>query len=74
MFSVATSGGTLGWFSRTGGDHAKADALVNELLAAPPPKDANDFIYQWASSADYDPSSALERIRPRSPGVESPEA
>ena len=59
MFSVATSG-TLGWQSRTG-THAKTDALVDELLAAPPPKDANDFIYQWASSADYDPSPGLDR-------------
>lgn len=62
MFNVATSGGTLGWLARTG-SHAKTDAVVDELLAAPPPKDANDFIYQWASSADYDPSPGLDRIR-----------
>ena len=30
--------------------------------AAPAPADANDFLYQWDSSADYDPSPGLERI------------
>ena len=61
MFGVATSGGTLAWQARTG-THARTDALVDELLAAPTPKDANDFVYQWASSADYDPAPMLERI------------
>jgi len=27
------------------------------------PADANDFLYQWESSRDYDPSPGLERIR-----------
>ena len=30
--------------------------------AASPPADANDFIYQWAASADYDPEPGLEKI------------
>ena len=31
-------------------------------MAAPAPSDANDFLYQWESSRDYDPSAGLERI------------
>ena len=32
----------------------KADKLVDERLAAPFNADANDFLYQWDSSRDYD--------------------
>lgn len=32
-------------------------------MAAPAPADANDFLYQWESSGDYDPSPGLERIQ-----------
>ncbi|HEX3061442.1 MAG TPA: alpha/beta fold hydrolase [Usitatibacter sp.] len=38
------------------------DKLVNARLAAPFKADANDFVYQWESSYDYDPSPGLERI------------
>jgi homoserine O-acetyltransferase/O-succinyltransferase len=62
MFGIATSGGTLAYqaMAPTG---ALADKLVDARLAAPPPADANDFLYQWESSRDYDPSAGLERIR-----------
>jgi len=36
---------------------------VEEKLALPLPGDANDFIYQWQSSADYDPAPNLDKIR-----------
>jgi len=39
--------------------------LVNERIAAPAPADANDFVYQWASSEDYDASAGLEKITAR---------
>jgi homoserine O-acetyltransferase len=42
--------------------HALADKMVDEMLAAPPPKDANDFIYQWNASFDYDPQPMLAKI------------
>lgn len=61
MFAVATNGGTLAWQAR-GDTHAKADEAVDAVLATKPPEDANDFIYQWSASADYDPTAALERI------------
>jgi homoserine O-acetyltransferase len=61
MFGIATSGGTLAWqaLAPTGD---KADAIVNQLLAAPPPPDANNFIYQWQASRGFDTAGALDRI------------
>jgi homoserine O-acetyltransferase len=62
MFSLATSGGTLA-YQTSAPTRAQADKLVDERLAAPLPGDANDFIYQWQSSADYDPSQQLSAIK-----------
>jgi homoserine O-acetyltransferase len=61
LYSVATNGGTLAYQSLAP-TRDKADKLVNEMLAKPLSADANDFLYQWESSADYDPSENLERI------------
>lgn len=61
LFGLATNGGTLALQARTP-THALADQLVDRALAAPPPADANDFIYQWGASADYDPEPGLGRI------------
>ena len=61
LYSVATNGGTLAYQSLAP-TRDKADKLVNEMLAKPSSADANDFLYQWESSADYDPSENLERI------------
>jgi homoserine O-acetyltransferase/O-succinyltransferase len=36
--------------------------LVAERLAAPFTADANDFLYQWDASRDYNPAPMLERI------------
>ena len=33
------------------------------LCTAPFTADANDTLYQWASSGDYDPSAGLEKIQ-----------
>ena len=41
---------------------AKADKMVDDRLATPITADANDFIYQWEASHDYNPSAGLERI------------
>lgn len=61
FFGVATSGGTLA-YQHLAPTREQADKLVDERLAAPFTADANDFIYQWSSSVDYDPSPNLERI------------
>jgi homoserine O-acetyltransferase/O-succinyltransferase len=62
FYAIATSGGTLA-YQKLAPTREKADKLVDERLAAPAPADANDFLYQWDSSGDYDPSPGLERIQ-----------
>jgi homoserine O-acetyltransferase/O-succinyltransferase len=61
FFGVATSGGTLA-YQKLAPTRAQADKLLDERLAESATTDANDFIYQWESSRDYDPSGGLERI------------
>jgi homoserine O-acetyltransferase len=60
-YGFATSGGTLAYQSLAA-TAEKADKMVEERLASPIATDANDFIYQWQSSHDYDASVSLERI------------
>jgi len=59
-------------FATTGGNQRlqllapnsdKADAMVNERLNTPLAMDANDFLYQWESSRDFNPGSDLEKIK-----------
>lgn len=64
FMGIATSGGTLA-YQGLAPTHAKADALVDQRLAALPPGDANDFIYQWDASRDYNAAPGLERIEAR---------
>jgi len=63
-FGVATSGGTLA-YQQAAPTRAAADRLVDERLQAAAEVDANDFLYQWEASGDYDPAPDLERIRAR---------
>jgi homoserine O-acetyltransferase len=42
-----------------------ADRLLNDRLKAASKADANDNLYQWDSSRDYDPSRDLEKIQAR---------
>jgi homoserine O-acetyltransferase len=60
-FGIATSGGTLA-YQALAPSAAKADQMVDERLATPVTADANDFIYQWEASRDYNPYSRLEKI------------
>jgi homoserine O-acetyltransferase len=60
-FGIATSGGTLA-YQALAPSAAKADQMVDERLAVPVTADANDFVYQWEASRDYNPSAALEKI------------
>jgi homoserine O-acetyltransferase len=60
-YGIASAGGTLGYQSLAP-TAAKADRLVDDRLATPVTADANDFIYQWQASHDYNPSTGLERI------------
>jgi homoserine O-acetyltransferase len=62
FFDVATSGGTLA-LQEAVSDPAKADEWLKARRALPFAADANDLLYQYAASRDYDPSHALETIR-----------
>jgi homoserine O-acetyltransferase/O-succinyltransferase len=61
FYATATNGCTLAYQSLAP-TTAKADALVDARLAAPFTADANDFLWQWDASRDYDPSGKLDRI------------
>jgi homoserine O-acetyltransferase len=60
-YGIASAGGTLG-YQTLAPTAAEADKMVDDRLAAPVTADANDFIYQWEASHDYNPSAGLERI------------
>ena len=64
FFSIATSGGNQG-LQKLASSRTQADQLLNQRLAAASSADANDNLYQWESSGDYDPSDKLENIRAR---------
>jgi homoserine O-acetyltransferase/O-succinyltransferase len=61
FFGVATSGGTLA-FQKLAPTRELADKLLDQRLAAPFNVDANDYLYQWESSRDYNPSPGLGLI------------
>ena len=60
-YGIATGGGTLA-YQMLAPTAAKADKMVDERLATAITADANDFIYQWEASHDYNPSDGLDKI------------
>ncbi|HJQ59970.1 MAG TPA: alpha/beta fold hydrolase, partial [Vineibacter sp.] len=62
FYGIATNGGTLA-YQKQAPTRDLADKLLDQRLAAPVTADANDFLYQWDSSRDYNPSPRLERIK-----------
>ncbi|MBR1166155.1 alpha/beta fold hydrolase [Bradyrhizobium liaoningense] len=60
-YGIASIGGTLAYQSQAP-TAAKADKIVDDRLATPITADANDFVYQWESSHDYNASEKLEAI------------
>ena len=62
FFGIATSGGNQGLY-KAAPTREKADQIVDQRMAAPFTADANDVLYQWDSSRDYNPSAGLERIK-----------
>ncbi len=61
FFGIATAGGTLNYQSLAP-TREKADQLVDMRLATAATTDANDFLWQWGSSADYDAAPGLGKI------------
>jgi homoserine O-acetyltransferase len=64
FFGMATGGGTQA-LQRTAPTREKADKIVEARLAARFTADANDYIYAYEASRDYDPSPHLEKIKAR---------
>jgi len=62
FFGIATAGGTLN-YQKLAPTREQADKLVDARLAAPMTADANDFLWAWGSSANYDPAPDLEKIQ-----------
>lgn len=62
FFAIGTSGGDLA-YQQLAPTRAAADKFVDDRLAAPFNADANDFIWQWASSADYNAAPGLPKIK-----------
>ncbi len=60
-YGIATIGGTLA-YQMLAPTAEKADKMVDERLAAAITADANDFVWQWESSHDFNPSSGLDKI------------
>jgi len=60
-YGLATSGGNQR-LQKDAPTREKADQLLNQRLSAPFRGDANDHLYQWDSSRDYNASADLERI------------
>lgn len=63
-FGLATSGGTQR-LQEIGASSRQADDYLDKRLAEAKVGDANDVMYQWASSRDFDPTADLEKITAR---------
>jgi homoserine O-acetyltransferase len=61
-FGIATSGCSQALY-KAAPTRAQADQLLDQRLKAPYRGDANDHLYQWESSGDYDPAPGLEKIQ-----------
>ena len=61
FFAVGTNGGNQSLF-KAAPTREKADQMLNQRLTAAFTADANDTLYQWDASRDYNPSAGLERI------------
>jgi homoserine O-acetyltransferase len=62
FYGIATAGGTLA-LQKMAPTREAADKLLDTRLAAPFPLDANDVLYMWDASRDYNPAPELERIQ-----------
>ncbi len=64
FFNIATNGGSQA-LQKSTPTRAAADAILDQRLAQPASADANDLIYMYEASRDYDPEPMLGRIRAR---------
>jgi homoserine O-acetyltransferase len=64
FFNIATNGGSQA-LQKTAPTRAAADAILDQRLAQPAAADANDLIYMYEASRDFDAEPPLGRIRAR---------
>ena len=62
FYNTATNGGSQAIYAAAP-SREKADAWLDQRLQGSFTGDANDHLYQWESSGDFDPSAGLERIQ-----------
>jgi homoserine O-acetyltransferase/O-succinyltransferase len=62
FYGIATNGGNQALY-KAAPTREKADQLLDQRLSAPFRGDANDRLYQWDASRDYNASAGLERIQ-----------
>jgi homoserine O-acetyltransferase/O-succinyltransferase len=62
FYGIATNGGNLALY-KAAPTREKTDQFLDQRLSARFSADANDVLYQWDSSRDYNPSAGLERIQ-----------
>ena len=61
FFNLTTIGGSQA-YQKLAPSRDAADKLVAQRMAAPFTADANDFVYQWDASRDFNAAPSLERI------------
>lgn len=62
--AIATNGGSIA-LQKAAPTRAAADKLLADRMAQPFKADANNLLYAWESSRDYNPSPNLEKVRAR---------
>jgi len=62
FYATGTNGGNLA-LQKAAPTRAQADKLFETRLAAPMTADANDYVYAWNSSRDYNAAPGLDRIK-----------
>ena len=63
-FNIATNGGSQALY-KAAPTRDKADSLIEQRMKAPFPADANDHLYGWEASRDFNPNPNLEKIEAR---------
>lgn len=62
FYAIGTNGGNQS-LQRQAPTRDKADQLLNQRLNAPFSGDANDHLYQWDASRDYNPLNQIHKIK-----------
>jgi len=62
FYSLATNGGSQN-IQKNAPTREKADQYLNDKLNAKSTADANDHLYQWEASRDFNPTQDLEKIK-----------